>query len=49
MPHRTSAQLFEIGDFVSHAGLPLKWKIECDAISTEQWVACAAMIMEGHQ
>ena len=46
MPHRTSAQLFEMGDFVSHAGLPLKWKIECDAISPEQWEALAAMIMD---
>ena len=25
-------ELFQLGDFTSHAGLPLKWKIECDAI-----------------
>ena len=39
-------KLFQDGDFTSHAGLPLKWKIECDAISPEQWSALATMIME---
>ena len=29
-------KLFQIGDFVSHAGIPLKWKIECDALE-DQW------------
>ena len=24
----TGANLFTAGDFISHAGLPLKWKIE---------------------
>ena len=39
MPYHTEAKLFTVGDFISHAGLPLKWKIECDAISPEQWSA----------
>ena len=39
-------QLFQIGDFISHAGLPLKWKIECDAISKSGWDALACMIMQ---
>ena len=42
----TKTKLFSAGDFTSHAGLPLKWKIECDAISPEQWSALATMIME---
>ena len=46
MPYHTEAKLFTVGDFISHAGLPLKWKIECDAISPEQWSALATMIME---
>lgn len=46
MPYHTEAKLFSVGDFISHAGLPLKWKIECDAISPEQWSALATMIME---
>ena len=46
MPYRTEAKLFDKGDFISHAGIPLKWKIECDAISPEQWDALATMIMD---
>ena len=42
----TSANLFSSGDFISHAGLPLKWKIECDAIRHEEWDCLAQMIME---
>jgi len=42
----TSANLFSAGDFISHAGLPLKWKIECDAIRPEEWDCLAQMIME---
>ena len=29
--------LFQKVDFISHAGLPLKWKIECDAIKPQEW------------
>ena len=46
MPYKTEAKLFTVGDFISHAGLPLQWKIECDAISPEQWSALAIMIMD---
>ena len=46
MVHRTSAKLFEDGDFISHAGLPLAWKIECDAIRPEEWLTLAKMIRE---
>ena len=46
MAYRTSANLFEVGDFISHAGLPLAWKIECDAIRPEWWAGLARMIMD---
>ena len=42
----TGANLFTAGDFISHAGLPLKWKIECDAIRPEEWDCLAQMIMD---
>ena len=42
----TSANLFTSGDFICHSGLPLKWKIECDAIRPEEWETLAQMIME---
>lgn len=38
--------LFQDGDFTSHAGLPLKWKLECDAITDDEWRCLAKMIME---
>ena len=38
--------LFQAGDFISHAGLPLKWKIECDAITNREWDCLATMIMD---
>jgi len=38
-------ELFQLGDFTSHAGLPLKWKIECDAINEYEWQCLAQMIM----
>lgn len=37
--------LFQVGDFTSHAGLPLTWKIECDAITEDEWNCLATMIM----
>ena len=46
MVHRTEARLFESGDFISHAGLKLKWKLECDAISPGEWKTIARMIMD---
>jgi hypoxanthine phosphoribosyltransferase len=38
--------LFQKIDFKSSAGLDLKWKIECDAISDDEWECIATMIME---
>ena len=38
--------LFQDGDFISHAGLQLAWKIECDAITTDEWRCLAKMIMD---
>ncbi len=39
-------KLFKWGEFKSHAGLSLKWKIECDALTKEDWDCLAGMIME---
>ena len=38
--------LFTYGNFISHAGKPLKWKIECDALSINDWDCLAHMVME---
>jgi len=38
--------LFQKIDFVSHAGIPMSWKIECDAITLAEWQCLAKMIME---
>tara|TARA_B100001057_G_scaffold440922_1_gene475175 strand:+ start:260 stop:634 length:375 start_codon:yes stop_codon:yes gene_type:complete len=38
--------LFQKVDFISHAGIPMSWKIECDAITMPQWECLAKMIME---
>ncbi len=38
--------LFQDGDFTSHAGLPLNWKLECDAITDDEWRCLAKMIMD---
>jgi len=38
--------LFQHGEFKSHSGLMLNWKIECDALSEKEWDCLAAMIME---
>ena len=46
MVFRTGADLFEVGDFISHAGNKLAWKIECDAIRPEWWDGLARMIMD---
>jgi hypothetical protein len=46
MAYKTSANLFEVGDFVSHAGNKLAWKIECDAMRPEWWDGVARMIMD---
>ena len=39
-------KLFQWGNFTSHAGKSLQWKLECDAITTEEWDCLAGMIMQ---
>ena len=39
-------KLFQIGDFISHAGLKLPWKIECDALTKDEWRALARMVID---
>jgi hypothetical protein len=38
--------LFQKIDFISHSGLPLTWKIECDGITPDEWIALAHIIRE---
>ena len=38
--------LFQSGDFKSHSGLDLSWKIECDALQDAEWFTISKMIME---
>lgn len=38
--------LFQLGKFTSHAGNELNWKIECDALTDEDWDCLAQMISE---
>ena len=45
MTHRTEARLFEYGDFTSHSGNTLKFKLECDAFDTDDWNSIADIIM----
>jgi hypothetical protein len=35
--------LFYKHKFISHAGIPLDWKIECDDLTAESWAALALM------
>ena len=44
--YRKKMDLFQKVDFKSSAGLDLTWKIECDAISDDEWECIATMIME---
>lgn len=37
--------LFQKLDFISHAGIPMTYKIECDGINETEWEALATMIM----
>jgi len=39
MPH-----LFTQGDFTLHSGAKSKWKVECDALTDEDWQTLAEMI-----
>ena len=38
--------LFQLGKFTSHAGNELDWKIECDALTDDDWECLAKMISE---
>ena len=38
--------LFQKMEFVSHAGIPLRWKIECGAVKPAEWDCFATMIMD---
>ena len=38
--------LFIREDFISHAGLPLTWKVECDALSEGDYEALAKIVSE---
>ena len=38
--------LFIKEDFISHAGLPLAWKVECDALSDSDYEALAKIVSE---
>ena len=38
--------IFQQVDFKSHAGLDLKWKIECDGVSKKEWKCLAEMILD---
>jgi hypoxanthine phosphoribosyltransferase len=39
--------MFDKVDFVSHSGLPLTWKIECDAL-TDSDIECLAYMISQH-
>ena len=38
--------LFIKEDFISHAGLPLTWKVECDALTEKDYEALATIVSE---
>ena len=38
--------LFIREDFISHAGLPLTWKVECDALSEGDYEALAKIVVK---
>lgn len=38
--------LFQCVNFISHSGLPLTWKIECDALTDADWDGLARIAIE---
>jgi hypothetical protein len=52
MPENISVDeknLFQLGDFTSHGGAILPWKIECDALSEADWDCIARMIADKYK
>jgi len=44
MSHRLN--LFQLGEFISHSGNTLEWKIECDSLTDEDWNCLAKIISQ---
>ena len=40
------SNLFQLGDFTLASGATSKWKIECDALTKDDWAGLAAMAAE---
>jgi orotate phosphoribosyltransferase len=38
--------LFQLGDFILRSGKKAKWKIDCDALTKEDWEGLAAMAVD---
>ena len=38
--------LFRLGNFKSHSGETLSWKIDCDVLTGEDWECLASMIVD---
>lgn len=38
--------LFQLGNFISHSGHRLNWKIECDALTDDDWECIAEIIAD---
>jgi hypothetical protein len=38
--------LFKTESFISHSGLNLNWKIECDVLTVPEWITISKMIMQ---
>ena len=43
---KVNMNLFIKEDFISHAGLPLTWKVECDALTENDYEALAKIVSE---
>lgn len=38
--------LFEVGDFTLHSGRKSSWKVECDALTPEDWRGLAMQVLD---